>query len=264
MGRKSKKVGGAGVVAEENGVEMQPMTAHDTGAGLSNAEKKKLRKERRKVKRSKTKLKYERLADNAKASLLRSRSEATTILLEGLESSEWDLINDSINGFVPPSRENNGLLTRSEPFNQKFCRWFELVSLTALSVMAVLSFAYFGYRYQPPYEVCVCADRRLRDCSLIDPSASEAVAACLVGASIDTLDETLFYRDSSCAGEFPGDGYLSMEPWADISGRSACFRTPYLQSNETEEFCLGTCYVMNEFLARDDPLSTVDRKVRDT
>lgn len=262
MAPKKKKSGGADA-AKEDGVEMQSI-GRNAGPGLSNAEKKKLRKERRKMKRSKTKLKYERLADNAKASLLRSRSEATTLLLEGLESSEWDLINDSISGFVPASQDNNGLYTRKEPFNQKFCRWFELVSLTALSVMAILSFAYFGYRYQPPYEVCICADRRLRDCSLIDPSATEAVAACLVGASVDSLDEALFYLNSSCAGEFPGDGYLSMEPWADISGRSACFRTPYLQSNETEEFCEGTCYVMNEFLARDDPLSTVDRKVRDT
>ena len=116
---------------------------------LSVAEKKRQRKERRRRKRKSRKVKHARIAETAEATLMRSRSEATTILLEGLETSEWDLINNSIGGFVAAPGERDNVSKRKEPRAQAFCRWFELVSLTALAVMGILSFAYFGFRCVP-------------------------------------------------------------------------------------------------------------------
>ena len=125
----------------------------------SNAEKKRRRKHHNKLKRSNINKKYKKQKEAAEAVLMRSRSEATTKLLDGLDSAEWDVINDSFGGFAKSSGNNNNVNTRKEPFPQKFCRWFELLSLTATALMGILCFAYFGFRYQPPFEVglCVCA-----------------------------------------------------------------------------------------------------------
>jgi hypothetical protein len=170
----------------------------------SRAERKEARKRRREEKRrlreARVQRKYAKLANDAQQTLIRSRSEATTILLEGLEESEWAIINDSISGIAHSSDNatQGGINTRKEHFSQRFCRWFELVSLTSLAALGILCFVYHAHRFQPPFEVCVCAERRLRDCSLLtDENDYLLVSGCVkwVGCGVgrnNRLEESRF------------------------------------------------------------------------
>jgi len=257
-------LGGATVHAVAMGRKKKVVaTAANSGGGDSSgkaetvAEKKRRRKERRKLKRSNKNRQYAKMAGSAQAALERSRSEATTILLEGLEPTEWDLINDSISGVVPNDKADGGLTSRKEPLQQKFCRLFELASLNLLALIGIMSFAYFSYRYVAPYEVCVCAERRLRDCDgLTDTDAQ----LCLSGLdnSYELPFGQSFFVDSVCDDYFDGD--LNVDIWYDLTGASSCFRQPYVVN---DALCEDTCYVLNELPSRSDPASDVDRLVRD-
>ena len=124
--------------------------------------------------------------------------------------------------------------------------------------MAMLCFAYFAYRYQPPFEVCICAERHLRNC---DGLTNDNLAYCKAGLDnqYDVPDD--FYLQSNCDGYFR-DGWLSMDPWTDIGGNATCYRYPYEEEYDYAQ-CEDTCYVLNDFLSRDVPNSNVDRHVRD-
>jgi hypothetical protein len=89
--------------------------------------------------------------------------------------------------------------------------------------LSVCLSVFWAFRYQPPFEICVCAERHMRDCTgLID----DELKSCVAGIDVVDGDAAAwsYYVGSACDGYF--DGAIVMEPLADISGISSCYREP--------------------------------------